>query len=175
MTSEQVQFQEFFAAHYPRLRRLGYWLTGDWMEAEDLAQEAMVRTFWRWPIVRRHDRPEDYARKVLVNRHRSLLRRALVRTRHAARTDDAAPVAASDPTDALVLWEATRRLPARQRAVVVLRFQEDLSEAEVARLLQLPVGTVKSTSSRALARLREQLGPAAEDLVGKVTRRTDEA
>jgi hypothetical protein len=82
----------------------------------------MVRTFWRWPSVRRHDRPQDYARKVLVNRHRSLLRRVLVRARH----------------------------------------------AEVARLLQLPLGTVKSTSSRALARLREQLGPAAEDLVGKV-------
>src|SRR5215217_57889 len=104
VTSEQVQFQEFFAAHYPRLRRLGYWLTGSWVEAEDLAQEAMVRTFWRWPSVRRHDRPEDYARKVLVNRHRSLLRRALVRTRHAAQTDHAAPVVVSDPTDALVLW-----------------------------------------------------------------------
>jgi DNA-directed RNA polymerase specialized sigma24 family protein len=78
VTSEQVQFQEFFAAHYTRLRRLGYRLTGSWMEAEDLAQEAMVRTFWRWRIVRGHDRPEEYARKVLVNRHRSLLRRALV-------------------------------------------------------------------------------------------------
>jgi DNA-directed RNA polymerase specialized sigma24 family protein len=80
VTSEQVQFQEFFAAHYTRLRRLGYRLTGSWMEAEDLAQEAMVRTFWRWRIVRGHDRPEEYARKVLVNRHRSLLRRALVPT-----------------------------------------------------------------------------------------------
>ena len=74
-----------------------------------------------------------------------------------------------------VLWEATRRLPARQRAVVVLRFQEDLSEAEVARLLGLPLGTVKSTSSRALARLREQLGPAAQDLVGEIGRMTDDA
>src|SRR5512132_4694983 len=55
------------------------WLTGDWTEAEELAQEAMVRTWWRWSIVRGHDRPHDYARKVLVNRHRSLLRRALAR------------------------------------------------------------------------------------------------
>jgi len=114
---EHPQFQEFFAAHYPRLRRLGYWLTGDWTEAEELAQEAMVRTWWHWSIVRGHDRPHDYARKVLVNRHRSLLRRTLVRARHAARYEQPSSVAASDPTDALVLWEATRRLPARQRAV----------------------------------------------------------
>jgi RNA polymerase sigma-70 factor (sigma-E family) len=175
VSREHPQFQEFFAAHYPRLRRLGYWLTGDWTEAEELAQEAMVRTWWRWSIVRGHDQPQDYARKVLVNRHRSLLRRTVVRARHAARNDQPSSVAASDPTDALVLWEATRRLSARQRAVIVLRFQEDLSEAEVGRLLGLPVGTVKSTSSRALARLREQLGPAAEDLVGEVTRRADDA
>ena len=175
MPREHPQFQEFYAANYPRLRRLGYWLTGDWTEAEELAQEAMVRTWWRWSIVRGHDRPHDYARKVLVNRHRSLLRRALVRGRHAARYEQPSSVAASDPSDALVLWEATRRLPARQRAVVVLRFQEDLSEAEVARLLGLPVGTVKSTSSRALARLRKELGPAAEDLVGEIGRLTDDA
>ena len=81
MPREHPQFQEFYAANYPRLRRLGYWLTGDWTEAEELAQEAMVRTWWRWSIVRGHDRPHDYARKVLVNRHRSLLRRALARLR----------------------------------------------------------------------------------------------
>ena len=66
--------------------------------------------------------------------------------------------------DALVLREALGRLPARQRAVVVLRYQEDLSEAEVARLLRLPVGTVKSTASRALARLREELGGVTGEL-----------
>jgi hypothetical protein len=118
----------------------------------------MVRTFWRWRFVRGHDRPEDYARKVLVNRHRSLLRRAVVRTRHAAggrcaagrrrRPDRCAGVVGGDPAAA-----------GPAAAVVVLRFQEDLSEAEVARLLQLPLGAVKSTSRRALARLREQLGP----------------
>jgi RNA polymerase sigma-70 factor, ECF subfamily len=170
--SEHPQFQEFFAAHYPWLRRLGYWLTGDWTEAEELAQEAMVRTWWRWSIVRGHDRPQDYARKVLVNQHRSLLRRALVRARHVPGDDQPSSVMASDPTDALVLWEAIRGLSARQRAVIVLRFQEDLSEAEVAKLLGLPIGTVKSTSSRALARLRTRLGSAAEDLVGESTGRT---
>jgi RNA polymerase sigma factor (sigma-70 family) len=74
----------------------------------------------------------------------------------------AAPVA--DLEDALVLRAALGRLPARQRVVVVLRYQEDLSEAEVARLLRLPVGTVKSTASRALARLREELGAVTGEL-----------
>ena len=85
MAAGDVQFQEFFASQCGPLRRLGFWLTGDWAQAEELAQEALVRTWWRWPVVRRHLRPEDYARKVLVNRHRSLLRRALVETRHAGR------------------------------------------------------------------------------------------
>ena len=164
MAAGDVQFQEFFASHYGPLRRLGFWLTGDWAQAEELAQEALVRTWWRWPVVRRHDRPGEYARKVLVNRHRSLLRRALVEARHAGRLrpGPAAPVA--DLEDALVLRAALGRLPARQRVVVVLRYQEDLSEAEVARLLRLPVGTVKSTASRALARLREELGAVTGEL-----------
>jgi RNA polymerase sigma factor (sigma-70 family) len=63
-----------------------------------------------------------------------------------------------------VLWAAVRRLPPRQRAVIVLRYQEDLSEAEVARLLRVSVGTVKSTASRAIARLRAELSPPASDL-----------
>jgi RNA polymerase sigma-70 factor (sigma-E family) len=159
-----VQFREFFASQYGPLRRLGFWLTGDWAQAEELAQEALVRTWWRWPVVRRHHRPEQYARKVLVNRHRSLLRRAVVETRHAGRLRPGPPVRVADPEDALVLREALGRLPARQRAVVVLRYQEDLSEAEVARLLRLPVGTVKSTASRALARLREELGGVTGEL-----------
>jgi hypothetical protein len=80
-------------------------------------------------------------------RHRSLLRRAVVRHRHVARAEDPVPVVASDSTHALVLWGAVRGLATRQRAVVVLRFQEGLSEVEVARLLQLPLGTIKSPSS----------------------------
>jgi RNA polymerase sigma-70 factor (sigma-E family) len=159
-----VQFREFFASQYGPLRRLGFWLTGDWAQAEELAQEALVRTWWRWPVVRRHQRPQEYARKVLVNRHRSLLRRALVATRHAGRLRPEPTAGAADPEDALVLRAALGRLPARQRAVVVLRYQEDLSEAEVARLLGLPVGTVKSTASRALARLQEELGAGTGEL-----------
>jgi RNA polymerase sigma factor (sigma-70 family) len=135
VAAEELGFAEFYAAQYGRLRHLGYWLTGDWGQAEELAQEALVRTWWRWPVVRRLDRPGDYARKVLVNRHRSLVRRALVEARYAARvrTDEAQPFDGHE--DAAVLAAALRRLSPRQRAVVVLRYGEDLSVTEVARLL----------------------------------------
>jgi RNA polymerase sigma-70 factor (sigma-E family) len=174
VAAEEPGFQEFYAAQYGRLRHLGYWLTGDWGQAEELAQEALVRTWWRWPVVRRLDRPGDYARKVLVNRHRSLVRRALVEARYAARArvEEAQPFDGHE--DAAVLAAALRRLSPRQRAVVVLRYQEDLSQVEVARLLGISVGSVKSTSNRALARLRSQLGGSAEVLTRGARRRRGE-
>jgi RNA polymerase sigma-70 factor (ECF subfamily) len=159
---EDSQFPEFFTSQYGPLRRLGFLLTGDWSEGEELAQDALVRVWWRWALVRRQQHPEAYARKVLVNRHRSLLRRLRLDARHVgqARIETAAP---SQREDLLVVWAAIRRLPARQRAVVVLRYHEDLPELEVARLLRMPVGTVKSTANRALARLRKQLAGRVVD------------
>jgi RNA polymerase sigma-70 factor (sigma-E family) len=163
--SEELEFREFFAAQFARLRRLGFWLTGDWAQAEELAQDAMVRTYRRWRWVRRYDHPEEYARKVLLNRHRSLLRRALVEARYRARSrpEDAYSPEASD--DALVLWAATLKLPPRQRAVLVLRYREDLSVAAVARLLGIPDGTVKTLARRGLARLRDELATSDPDAV----------
>jgi RNA polymerase sigma-70 factor (sigma-E family) len=153
---EDSQFPEFFASQYAPLRRLGFLLTGDWSEGEELAQEALVRVWWRWALVRRQEHPEAYARKVLINRHRSLLRRLRLDARHAGQARiETADVGQRE--ELLVVWAAIRRLPARQRAVVVLRYHEDLPELEVARLLQIPVGTVKSTANRALARLRRDL------------------
>jgi RNA polymerase sigma-70 factor (sigma-E family) len=174
VAAEEPGFQEFYAAQYGRLHRLGYWLTGDWGQAEELAQEALVGTWWRWPLVRRLDRPGDYARKVLVNRHRSLRRRALVEARYAARVRTEAVVPFDGHEDAAVLVAALRRLTPRQRAVVVLRFGEDLPVTEVARLLGTSVSAVKSTSNRALARLRSQLGPSAEVLTRSAKRRRGE-
>jgi RNA polymerase sigma-70 factor, ECF subfamily len=152
---EDSQFPEFFVSQYGPLRRLGFLLTGDWSEGEELAQEALVRVWWRWALVRRKGSPEAYARKVVINRHRSLLRRLGLDARHAgqARTETAD---ADQREELLAVWAAIRRLPARQRAVV-LRYHEDLPELEVARLLGIPVGTVKSTANRALARLRKDL------------------
>lgn len=161
---EDSQFPEFFASQYAPLRRLGFLLTGDWSEGEELAQEALVRVWWRWALVRRQEHPEAYARKVLINRHRSLLRRLRLDARHAgqARIE---PADVGQREELLLVWAAIRRLPTRQRAVVVLRYHEDLPELEVARLLQIPVGTVKSTANRALARLRRDLAGRLVDHV----------
>jgi RNA polymerase sigma-70 factor (sigma-E family) len=150
-------FRGFFAQQYERLCRLGYLLTGDPAQAEELAQDALVRTWRRWRMVRKPDNPEAYARKVLVNRHRSLLRRALVEARYRSRDRPNAGSSDEHREDAIVLWAATRRLPPRQQAVLVLRYYEDLSEAEIARVLGIPVGTVKTLARRGLARLRRNL------------------
>jgi RNA polymerase sigma factor (sigma-70 family) len=91
-----------------------------------------------------------------VNRHRSLLRRLRLEAKHAGR-DRAEPVDLGPQEELMVVRAAIRRLPARQRTVLVLRYHQDLPEQEVARLLQIPVGTVKSLSSRAMTRLRQDL------------------
>ncbi len=156
--TDDLQFREFFADEYGRLRRLGFLLTGDWVQAEELAQDALVRVYRVWPRVRRLGHPGAYARRVLVNRHRSLLRRALTEARHAMLTHGREAYLPDLGEDAMVLWAAVRALPPRQRAVLVLRFGEDLTEAEVARLLRLPLGTVKALGHRGLARLRATLG-----------------
>ena len=161
MGDDDPDFLEFFAGEFWSLRRVGFLLTGDWDQAEELAQEAMARTFAAWSRVRGYDRPAAYARKVLVNRHRSLLRRARVEARHLAGRRVEETYEAKLGEDGLVLWSAVRRLPARQRAVLVLRYHEDLPEAEVARLLGLPLGTVKSLAHRGLVRLRGELGSSA--------------
>jgi RNA polymerase sigma-70 factor (sigma-E family) len=159
-------FREFFAQHYERLCRLGFLLTGDPAQAEELAQDALVRTWRRWRLVGKPDNPDTYARKVLVNRHRSLLRRALVEARYRYRDRPAEGASDEHREDAIVLWAATRRLPLRQQAVLVLRYYEDLSEAEIARVLGIPAGTVKTLAHRGLARLRRNLNtPAQGDTV----------
>ena len=169
MAVDDAEFRELFASEYARLCWLGFLLTGSGAEGEELAQEALVRMWWRWRLGRRPADPARYARRVLVNRQRSLLRRAAVEARSLGRVRPAEVVPPADSERAMVLWEAVQALPPRQRAVLVLRYKEDLTEAEVARLLGLPVGTVKSASHRALARLRERLGSYDLDPAGSAT------
>jgi RNA polymerase sigma-70 factor (sigma-E family) len=160
---DDLEFREFFASQYARLCWLGYLLTGDRAEAEELAQDALVRTYQRWARVRRPNDPAAYARTVLVNRHRSRLRRALLDARYLRRNRDQHAYLPDFGEDAMVVWAAVGRLPARQRAVLALRYHEDLTEVEVARLLRLPLGTVKTLARRGLGRLRAELASAATD------------
>jgi RNA polymerase sigma-70 factor (sigma-E family) len=156
-------FADFAQASYPGLRHAAYLLTGDRHGAEDAAQTALVRTYAAWSRVRRDD-AYAYARKVLVNHVTDRWRRKLREYPVGELPErDAAP----DPADEVALrhWLsfALAGLTVRERAVIVMRYLFDLSEAAVARDLGISVGTVKSTSSRALAKLRVRADDDAGD------------
>lgn len=163
MADREREFREFFDAEFRGLRRVAYLLTGDWSEAEDLAQEAMVRVYRSWGRIR--EKPAAYARTVLVNRHRSLLRRAKVEARHAVARQPMRSVADPPGDDHVVVWQALSHLPVREREALVLRYYEDMPQQEIAQILKIPVGTVKSLTHGAIARLREHLGDEAASLV----------
>jgi RNA polymerase sigma-70 factor (sigma-E family) len=154
METNEREFRDFFAEEYWRMRQVGFLLTGDWMEADELAQDAMARTYAAWGRIRQPDRAAAYARRALINRYRSLARRARVETRHLLATRPQDRYEPDLSGDGQLLWEALGRLPARHRSAIVLRFYLDLPEAEVARLLGASPGTVKSWTHRGLARLR---------------------
>lgn len=156
MRERDEQFRSFFEAEYRPLRRLAYILTGNWSEAEDLTQDALLRTFRAWSRIAERERPGAYARTVLVNRHRSLLRRLRVERKHLHEAETTTRVLGED---GIVVWQALGSLPERQRAALALRFYEDLPEAEIAVILDCPVGTVKSLVHRGLQRMRTKLGP----------------
>ncbi|WP_410809631.1 SigE family RNA polymerase sigma factor [Micromonospora sp. 067-2] len=154
-------FDDFVVTRSRRLLRTAFLLTGDWASAEDLLQTALARAWEAW---RRIDGdPEPYVRRILVNAYASSWRRRWRGELPTADLPEAAAVA--DPQTSIDdrdrLWRALGRLPRRQRAVLVLRYFEDLSEAEISETLGCSVGTVKSQASRALARLRldETLAP----------------
>jgi RNA polymerase sigma-70 factor (sigma-E family) len=149
-------FEEFVAGRGQALQRFGYALTGDWALAEDLLQTALARAYPRWSRVER-DNPEAYVRKIMLNTWSSWWRR---RWRGELPTERLPEVAGPDRFGQVDSREALRsalaKLPPRQRAVVVLRYHQDLPEAQVADLLGISVGTVKSQAAKALATLRDQ-------------------
>lgn len=150
-----MTFEEFVAGHGPHLLRLSFALCGDRQRAEDCVQEALEKVYVRW---KRLDDPAPYARQVVLNATRDTWRRFGRRERHVDRVPDAPVADASgqvDDRDALL--RALDTLPHGQRAVLLLRFWEDLSEADTARALDCSVGTVKSQTHRGLRRLREAL------------------
>jgi RNA polymerase sigma-70 factor (sigma-E family) len=159
--TDTAGFDEFVAARYPALLRTGYLLTQDRALAEDLVQTALAKCWLSWGRIEQED-PTPYVRRVLINTYTAWWRRkwnSEYPTEELPHTPHSGGHQTIDTrTD---LAEALRRLPRRMRAVIVLRFYEDLSEAETARLLGCSPGTVKSQSSRALAKLR--IDPALLD------------
>jgi RNA polymerase sigma-70 factor (sigma-E family) len=145
-------FDQFFRSTYVGAVRLAHLLTGDRWAAEDIAQEAYTRLHSRYAGL---DNPDAYLRVSLVNASQSFHRR---RGRERARLQRVAPVG-DGGVDAEMheLLDAIDHLPYRQKAVVVLRYYEDLSEAEIAVTLGCRPGTVKSLASRALARLSKEI------------------
>jgi RNA polymerase sigma-70 factor (sigma-E family) len=158
-----MTYDEFVAARLQPLLRYAVMLTGDPHLAEDLVQDTMVRVQLHWRRVAAADVPETYIRRMLTNAfvdlHRgSWLRRVILR----ADPDESVPAPAPGPDDTTAdrdeVWVLLATLPRRQRAALVLRFYEALSDAEIAHVLDCPVGTVRSLISRGLARLRTTLG-----------------
>jgi RNA polymerase sigma-70 factor (sigma-E family) len=159
---EVDDFHEFVVHRSPALSRIAYLLTGDHHLAEDLVQSALAKAYPHWRRVRDGD-PDAYVRRVMYHQHISWWRRRRLVERL---EPDPRDRVGADPTEAaalrLTLAAALRRLTHRQRAVLVLRFYEDLTEVQVAQVLGCTVGTVKRHGHDGLRRLRA----IAPDLIG---------
>ena len=159
LTERDSEFKLFFLAQQPRLERIALLMTGNPEVAADLAQEALLKTYRSWRRIRRED-PGPYARQALVNLCRNHHRRRAVELRKpppplASTTDP-------DIAEALRVAAALATLPPLRRAVMVLRYYEDMTEIEVARVLDRPLNTVKSDIRRSLERLRPLLAEGAK-------------
>jgi RNA polymerase sigma-70 factor (sigma-E family) len=154
------RFAAFVREHGERHLRLAALLTGDWHAAEDLVQASLIKLDQAWPRLRTDTDPDAYLRRIIVNTHVSWWRARWRREKPSAALPDGASaedIADAHATAALVR-QALARLPRQQRAVLVLRYFEDLPEAEVAALLGCSPGSVKAHAHRGLRRLRELLG-----------------
>lgn len=162
MSDPGEDFEAFVSARYAALVRTAYLLTGHHQDAEDLVQTALIKSVAAWGRITGD--PEPYVRKVLVRENVSRWRARRWREVHTDLVPEAA-ASATDPTTDLALQKGLRALAPRQRAVIVLRYYEDLSERETADVLGIAIGTVKSQSRDALSRLRAVLPELADELV----------
>jgi len=152
-------YEEYAAGAWPNLYRVAYLLSGSHADAEDLAQQTLVKVFRNWGRVASSDSPDAYVRRILTNTYLSS-RRPLRLQREVV--TDRLPDALVEPGTAareqrLMLWPHVQALPPRQRAVVVLRYYEDLTEQQIAQALGCSTGTVKSNAHKALKTLRGAL------------------
>jgi RNA polymerase sigma-70 factor (sigma-E family) len=151
------QFEVFVRATLPELLRFGVTLSGNAHDAADLVQSALESTGKRWRSVRDGADATAYVKRAMVNAHISRWRRLRREWLTDQALDDLVSSTAPPPLSEQPMWVAPAALPARQRAVLVLRYYEDLSEVDIADVLGCSPGTVKSQASKALANLRRHL------------------
>jgi RNA polymerase sigma-70 factor (sigma-E family) len=168
---EPEGFRDFVVLRSPALVRSACLLTGDEGEAEDLVQTALAKAWVRWPRIVRQDAPEVYVRRVMLSTFLTWTRR-----RWRGEISVATLPERADPRDAFTnadvrraVYAALRQLPPRQRAVIVLRYFDDLTAAQTADALGCSVGTVKSQCAKALAKLRG-CEPLRGTWIGEVSR-----
>ena len=152
MSRREDEYREFVDSRAAALHRAAYLLCGDWHLANDLVQETLVKAFRHWRRVQRADNPNAYVRRILVNefkRHWQHHRDLPVRP-DSDRNEVAVPDVSDEVVNRTDLLSALLSLPARQRATVVLRYLEGMSERETAAVLRCSEGTVKSQTFRAL-------------------------
>ncbi len=155
--------QDLYVRHAPAALRLAYFLSGDREVARDLVQDAFVRVAGRFRHLRQPDEFDAYLRRTIVNLHASRLRRLKVERSSLAR-EAALSIPTAVETDHAVrdeMWHAILGLPPRQRAAIVLRFYEDLSERQAAEVLRCSVGALNQLVVRATANLRDRIGEEA--------------
>lgn len=157
-------FSEFATAHAARLRRTAFLLCGDWHTAQDLTQTTLTNLFVAWHRISATTNVTAYAHRTLLNAYLSQRRR---RSNQETPTDFVpdAPAVAGTPEVGLVLRQALAQLSPRARAIVVLRYWTDLSVEDVAVMMGMSAGNVRTQSSRALEQLRSVLGEARYDLI----------
>jgi len=161
---DPADFAEFAAARAQALHRAAYLMVGDAQLAQDLVQEALTKTYVAWPRLRDPSKAEAYCRKAITTTAISWFRRrGWNNERPTERLPDAGTGSATDAfVERAAVWSALTALPPRQRAAVVLRFYEDLTEAQTAEAMGCAVGTVKSQVSAALSTLRDLLDDDVE-------------
>ncbi|WP_069813720.1 SigE family RNA polymerase sigma factor [Streptomyces sp. TP-A0874] len=158
-SASDTQFSSYVRARGQVLLRTARSLTADPRDAEDLLQIALTKTYLAWERIEDHRALDGYVRRTLVNTRTSQWRKRRIDEFACDELPEGETTPAPDPAEQQVLrdamWRAVLRLPDRQRAMVVLRYYEDLSEAQTAEVLGVSIGTVKSAVSRALAKMRE--------------------
>ena len=153
-----VGFEDLYHLEYPGLLAVATALLGTFEDGEDLVQDTMVKTFVRWPSVARLDRPGAWCHRVLMNACRSRWRRRQTEQRFWARQPRAKTFVDEPSADVIAFWSVVRAMPLRPRTAVALYYAADRSTSDVAAILGVPEGTVRSDLARARVVLARELG-----------------